>query len=65
MPETTVKQMLDPAQVAREEGRIQGRLEMRDQLAQEVGALMARASNADIADAMWHLLRHLRGKSLT
>ncbi len=65
MPETTVKQMLDPVQVAREEGRIQGRLEMRDQLAQELGVLMAEESNADIADAMWHLLRQLRGKSLT
>jgi len=65
MTHFNVKHMLDPVRTAREEGRVQGRLEMRERLAQDIAAMMATETNKHTADALWALSTHLRGMSIS
>lgn len=65
MTEFNVKQMLDPVRFAREEGRLQGRLEMRELLAQDVAKMMATETDAKTAEALWALSMHLRAMSIS
>jgi len=52
MSDFNVKQMLDPVRHAREQGRLQGRLEMRDRLLYEFGLLAAQAEPS-VADQLY------------
>ncbi len=53
MPETTLKPMLDPARVAREEGRIQGKKEMRDQVKAMFASFASTHPDQVVSDELW------------
>ena len=53
MPEFNVKQMLDPARVAREEGRIAGRKEMRDQVKATFASFASTHPDQVVSDELW------------
>lgn len=48
-----VRRMLDPVPVARDEGRKQGRREMRDRIRQELAAFAASHPVQEISDELW------------
>lgn len=53
MPVTTLKPMLDPARVAREEGRIQGKKEMRDQVKAMFASFASTHPDQTVSDELW------------
>ena len=53
MPVTTLKPMLDPARVAREEGRIQGKKEMRDQVKAMFASFASTHPDQVVSDELW------------
>ena len=53
MPETHVRQMLDPARLAREEGRIAGRKEMRDQVKAMFASFASTHPDQVVSDELW------------
>lgn len=53
MPETTLKLVLDPARVAREEGRIQGKKEMRDQVKAMFASFASTHPDQVVSDELW------------
>ena len=65
MPEFSVKQMLDPVRFAREEGRIAGKKEMRDQLRDTFATFAASHPNPVIADELWQFVGHIEKADLS
>ena len=65
MPEFNVKQMLDPVRTSREEGRIQGRKEMRDHLRDAFASFAASHPNPVIADELWQYVGHIERANLS
>lgn len=61
----SVKQMLDPVRFAREEGRLQGRKEMRDQLRDTFASFAASHPNPVIADELWAYVGHIEKADLS
>ena len=53
MPEFTVKQMLDPVRFAREEGRIAGKKEMRDQVKAMFASFASTHPDQVVSDELW------------
>ena len=53
MPEFSVKQMLDPVRLAREEGRIAGRKEMRDQVKAMFASFASTHPDQVVSDELW------------
>jgi hypothetical protein len=60
-----VKQMLDPVRHAREEGRLQGRKEMRDQIRDTFASFAASHPNPVIGDELWSFVGHIERADLT
>lgn len=53
MPEFSVKQMLDPVRFAREEGRIAGKKEMRDQVKAMFASFASTHPDQVVSDELW------------
>ena len=53
MPEFNVKQMLDPVRFAREEGRLAGRKEMRDQVKAMFASFASTHPDQVVSDELW------------
>ena len=53
MTETHVRQMLDPARLAREEGHIAGRKEMRDQVKAMFASFASTHPDQVVSDELW------------
>lgn len=60
-----VKQMLDPVRSAREEGRMQGRKEMRDMLRDTFASFAASHPDPVIADELWQYVGHIEKADLS
>lgn len=65
MSDFNVKQMLDPVRFAREEGRIQGRKEMRDMLRDNFASFAAAHPSPVIADELWQFVGHIEKADLS
>ena len=53
MPEFNVKTMLDPVRTAREEGRLAGRKEMRDQVKAMFASFASTHPDQVVSDELW------------
>jgi hypothetical protein len=60
-----VRQMLDPVKTQREEGRMQGRKEMRDLLRDQFASFATSHPNPVIADELWQFVAHIEKASLS
>lgn len=60
-----VKNMLDPVRTSREEGRMQGRKEMRDHLRDVFASFAASHPNPVIADELWQFVGHIEKADLS
>lgn len=60
-----VRQMLDPVKTQREEGRMQGRKEMRDLLRDQFASFASSHPNPVIADELWQFVAHIEKASLS
>jgi len=65
MNQFNVKHMLDPVRLAREEGRTQGRKEMRDLLRDQFASFASSHSSPIVADELWQFVGHIERASLT
>lgn len=61
----TVANMLDPVRTAREEGRLQGRKEMRDLLREQFATFAASHPNPVICDELWMFKEHIERAALS
>lgn len=59
MTEFNVKQMLDPVKTAREEGRLQGRLEMRNAIRDMFATFAVRHPDPVVSDELWSFVNHV------
>jgi hypothetical protein len=57
--------MLDPVKTQREEGRMQGRKEMRDLLRDQFASFATSHPNPVIADELWQFVAHIEKASLS
>ena len=60
-----VKHMLDPVRTSREEGRMQGRKEMRDMLRDQFASFAASHPNPVVADELWQYVGHIEKADLS
>jgi len=60
-----VRNMLDPVRTSREEGRLQGRKEMRDKLRADFATFATSHPNPVIADELWHFIGHIERAELS
>lgn len=60
-----VKALLDPVRTSREEGRLQGRKEMRDYLRDVFATHAASHPNPVVADELWTFINHIEKADLT
>lgn len=65
MHATTLKPMLDPVRHAREEGRIQGRKEMRDLLRGMFTSFASSHPDPVVCDELWTFKEHIEKADLT
>mgnify|MGYP007089738326 CR=1 FL=1 len=65
MTSFNVKSMLDPVRTSREEGRTQGRKEMRDLLRDQFATFASSHPNPVVADELWTFVAHIERASLT
>ena len=65
MPEFNIKHMLDPVRTAREEGRLAGRREMRDQIRQAFSVYATTHHDKDIRHELWTFINHIDRMSLS
>ena len=65
MPVTTLKPMLDPARVAREEGRIQGKKEMRDQVKAMFASFASTHPDQVVSDELWTFVGYIERTDLS
>jgi hypothetical protein len=63
--EFNVRHMLDPVKTSREEGRIQGRKEMRDLLRDQFATFAAGHPNPVVADELWQYVGHIEKAQLS
>ena len=59
MPEFSVKQMLDPVRFAREEGRIAGKKEMRDQVKAMFASFATTHPDQVVSDELWTFVGYI------
>ena len=59
MPVFNVKEMLDPVRWSREEGRLQGRKEMRDRVRDTFATFATRHPDPVISDELWLFVNHI------
>lgn len=60
-----VKQMLDPVRWSREEGRLQGRKEMRDLVRDQFATFASRHPDPVVSDELWMFVNHIERMDLT
>ena len=60
-----VRNMLDPVRTSREEGRLQGRKEMRDKLRADFATFATSHPNPVIADELWQFIGHIERAELS
>ena len=60
-----VKQMLDPVRTAREEGRLQGRQEMRDLIRGMFVSFASSHPDTVVRDELWMFKEHIEKASLS
>jgi hypothetical protein len=60
-----VKQMLDPVRHAREEGRLQGRKEMRDLIRSLFVSFASSHPDSVVCDELWMFKEHIEKADLT
>jgi hypothetical protein len=60
-----VKQMLDPVRWSREEGRLQGRKEMRDMVRDQFATFASRHPDPVVSDELWLFVNHIERMDLT
>jgi hypothetical protein len=60
-----IKQMLDPVRTAREEGRLAGRKEMRDQIRHILSVHASTHHDKEIRAELWTFLGHIDRMSLS
>ncbi len=60
-----VKAMLDPVRTSREEGRLQGRKEMRDQIRGQFATFASRHPDPIISDELWTFVNFIERMDLT
>jgi len=60
-----VKHMLDPVRTSREEGRIQGRKEMRDQLKAMFASFASSHPDRVVSDELWTFVGHIERTDLS
>lgn len=65
MTDFTVKHMLDPVRTAREEGRIQGRQEMRDHIRTMFVSFASSHPDAVVRDELWAFKEHVERAALS
>ena len=65
MTDSTVRQMLDPARVAREEGRICGRKEMRDQVKAMFASFASTHPDQVVSDELWTFVGYIERTDLS
>jgi hypothetical protein len=65
MTQFNVRHMLDPVKTNREEGRVQGRKEMRDLLRDQFAAFASSHPNSVVADELWTFVAHIEKASLS
>lgn len=65
MTSFNVKSMLDPVRTSREEGRVQGRKEMRDLLRDQFAMFASSHPSPVVADELWTFVAHIEKASLT
>ena len=61
----SVHKMLDPVRTSREEGRMQGRKEMRDMLRDTFASFASSHPNPVIADELWQYVSHIERADIT
>ncbi|MEN6301955.1 MAG: hypothetical protein ABFD96_04480 [Armatimonadia bacterium] len=61
----TVANMLDPVRTAREEGRMQGRQEMRDLLREQFTTFATSHPNPVVCDELWMFKEHIERAPLS
>jgi hypothetical protein len=60
-----VRNMLDPVRTQREEGRLQGRKEMRDLLRDSFASFASSHPNPVVADELWQYVAHIERADLS
>jgi hypothetical protein len=65
MHATTLKPMLDPARIAREEGRLAGRKEMRDQIKGMFASFASTHPDQVVADELWTFVGYIERTELS
>jgi len=65
MPVFNVKEMLDPVRWSREEGRLQGRKEMRDRVRDQFATFASRHPDPVISDELWLFVNHIERMDLS
>ena len=65
MRATTLKPMLDPARIAREEGRIAGRKEMRDQIKGMFASFASTHPDQIVSDELWTFVGYIERTELS
>ena len=65
MQQFNIKHMLDPVRLAREEGRTQGRKEMRDLLRDQFATFASTHPDPRIADELWTFVEHVERARLS
>jgi hypothetical protein len=60
-----VQRMLDPVRTSREEGRLQGRKEMRDRIRDQFATFASRHPDPVISDELWLFVNHIERMDLS
>jgi hypothetical protein len=60
-----VHRMLDPVRTSREEGRLQGRKEMRDRIRDQFATFASRHPDPIISDELWMFVNHIERMDLS
>ena len=55
----SVRNMLDPVKTAREEGRLHGRMEMRNQIRDMFATFAVRHPDPVVSDELWMFVNHI------
>lgn len=65
MADIRIQQLLDPVRTSREEGRLQGRKEMRDLLRDAFATFATSHPNSVVADELWTFVNHIEKADLS
>ena len=61
----SVRNMLDPVKTAREEGRLRGRLEMRNHIRDQFATFAVRHPDPVVSDELWAFVNHIDRQQLS